>query len=229
MLFIPDEYRQNLFVNPKNFEHKVRFFVFGSLSDAEKEFMKTHLQVTSYGNLTATDATHPERKLFFLDIPNGFEVIVAFTIDPDTNYEISFDDVSGLGGIVMPRGFEADKPLFSFSTMKTGDQGSGEGGPSAIRNMQVFADGKQAYAITKIPEKVVPLAVRQIGQIQGEISENNISHDSNSYAFNIFTATVPVRLTISDPDTANYYSISAFHYKFDVGRDIVNLHPRHGP
>ena len=144
MLFIPEEYQQNLFVNPRNFEHKVRFFVFGGLSDAEKTFMETHLQVTSYGTAKAPDATHPERKLFFLNDADGVEVVVAFTIDPNSNYEISFDDVSGLSGIVMPRGFEAGKPLFSFSTQKMVDQGNGNGNRVAIHNMELFSDGNIA-------------------------------------------------------------------------------------
>ncbi len=144
MLFIPEEYQQNLFVNPQNFEHKVRFFVFGGLSDAEKAFMETHLQVTSYGTAKAPDATHPERKLFFLNDADGVEVVVAFTIDPNSNYEISFDDVSGLSGIVMPKGFEANKPLFSFSTQKMVDSGQGNYGEVAIRNMEVFAEGNDA-------------------------------------------------------------------------------------
>ncbi len=143
MLFIDDMYMQNLFVNPQNFEHKVRFFVFGGLSDAEKEFMQNHLRVTSFGDINIPDATHPARKLFFLNDSDGVEVIVAFTIDPDTNYEISFDDVSGLSGIVMPRGFEVGKPLVSFSTMTQNNQNI----PtymSLIKDMRLFSDGAQA-------------------------------------------------------------------------------------
>ena len=144
MLFIPEEYKQNIFVNPQNFEHKVRFFVFGGLSDAEKAFMEEHLQVTSYGTATTPDATHPVRKLFFLEESDGVEVVVAFTIDENTNYELAFNDISGLSGIVMPRGFEAGKPLVSFSTQKMDGAGNTTPGDHAlIRNMRVYADGAE--------------------------------------------------------------------------------------
>ena len=144
MLFIDEMYKQNLFVNPQNFEHKVKFFVFGGLSDAEKEFMRNHLRVTSFGDINTPDATHPTRKLFFLNDSNGVEVVVAFTIDPDTNYEVSFDDVSGLSGIVMPRGFEAGKPLVSFSTMTQKNQNTAMT-TSLIKDMRLFSDGAQAF------------------------------------------------------------------------------------
>ncbi len=143
MMFIDNRYMQNLFVTPQNFEHKVKFFIFGGLSDSEKEFLKTHLRVTSYANVKTPDATHPPRKLFFLNKSDGVEVVVAFTIDPNTNYEISFDDISGLSGIVMPRGFEAGKPLVSFSTIMQTNQDFPTD-MTLIRDMNLYSDGSKA-------------------------------------------------------------------------------------
>ncbi len=117
MLLIPEEYSQNMNVSLHDFNHKVELFFFGGLSDAEKEFLENNLVVTSNNSAIAVDSKHPQRKLFFTPVDNGLIVSVAFTIEPDTNYELSLSSISGLSNIVLPD----DKKLVSFATTRLGD------------------------------------------------------------------------------------------------------------
>ena len=114
MLFVPDQYSQNINVTGENFSHKVNLFFFGGLTDAEKSALEENLQVKSYGQVITPDATHPTRKLFFTDEDSGTMLTVAFTIDPNTNYELVLNDASGLSGIVLPD----NTKLVSFATVR---------------------------------------------------------------------------------------------------------------
>ncbi len=135
MMFIDSQYRQNINVNPDNFKHKVKLSFFGKLSDSEKKFIENHLIVTSYNQAIKSDSTHPVRKLFFNDTKGGTDLIVAFTIDKNTNYELAFNDISGLSDIVLPRGAEVNRAFLSFSTLRTGSDSSDSNGMSIIESM----------------------------------------------------------------------------------------------
>jgi len=116
MLFIPDQYSQNINVSGENFSHKVNLFFFGGLTDSEKATLEDNLLVTSYGETISVDETHPVRKLFFIEQEDGTMVTVAFTIDPETNYELTLSDASGLADIILPD----NTKLVSFSTTRSG-------------------------------------------------------------------------------------------------------------
>ncbi len=134
MMFIPKEYSQNMSVSAKNFNHKVNLLFFGGLSDAEKTFLENNLVVTSYNQSITVDASHPQRKLFFTPIDNGVMVSVAFTIDPDTNYELSLSSIDGMSDIILPD----NKKLFSFATFRTdGDIGNSDNKIKMINRLTV--------------------------------------------------------------------------------------------
>ena len=114
MLFIPEQYSQNMNVEVDDFNHKVELFFFGGLSDQEKEFLESNLVLTSYDKVIEPDDSHPLRKLSFTPVDNGLVVSVAFTIDADTNYELSLASLEGLDDIIFP---DNKKKLVSFSTI----------------------------------------------------------------------------------------------------------------
>jgi len=116
MLVVPHEYGQKVNVSGEYANHQVKLYFFGGLTDAQKEALENNLIVQSYGQPVTVDDTHPVRKLFFFDEDGGTEVTVAFTIDPDTNYELVLSDKSAFDDIVIPD----NTKLLSFATVRSG-------------------------------------------------------------------------------------------------------------
>jgi hypothetical protein len=133
MLFIPDQYSQNMNVSGEHFNHKVNLFFFGGLTDTEKTALEDNLLVKSYGQAVTPDATHPIRKLFFIEEDSGTMVSVAFTIDPETNYELVLSDASGLAGIVLPD----NTKLVSFATVRKDNSVTDPNAFKVIERLQV--------------------------------------------------------------------------------------------
>jgi len=133
MLFVPDQYRQNMNVSGEHFNHKVNLFFFGGLTDAEKTSLEETLTVTSYGQPVTIDETHPVRKLFFIEEDSGITVSVAFTIDPDTNYELSLSTLEGMAGIILPD----NTKLVSFATVRKDDSATDQNALRVIERLSV--------------------------------------------------------------------------------------------
>lgn len=107
-------------VDPEMVDHHVSFQFFGFLSDAQKSAIEGNLTVTSYRNPLKSDATHPKPKVVWDDEEHdkGTVMGVAFTMDPDTHYEIALKDGVSIPGVVL------ESKLLTFKT-RGNDQSTG--------------------------------------------------------------------------------------------------------
>ena len=78
-------------VDANNMQNRLEFTTFGKLSDAEKADFTNGLDITSFNTAMPTDKTHPTPLVLWDDAsPYGSKLILAFTIEAGTSYELTF-------------------------------------------------------------------------------------------------------------------------------------------
>ena len=78
-------------VDAYNMQNRLEFATFGKLSDAEKADFANGLDITSFNTAMPTDKTHPTPLVLWDDnSPYGSKLILAFTIESGTSYELAF-------------------------------------------------------------------------------------------------------------------------------------------
>lgn len=161
MLFIPDQYSQNMQVSGEYFNHKVNLFFFGGLSDAEEAALEANLVVKSNGTAVIPDATHPVRKLFFIEEDSGTMLSVAFTIDPNTNYELELNDASALSDIVLPD----NTKLVSFATVRKDNSATDPNAFRVIERLNV----QQPYLMEGYDDQTGESSMKLISMIDMDV------------------------------------------------------------
>ncbi|MEA1983214.1 MAG: carboxypeptidase regulatory-like domain-containing protein, partial [Campylobacterota bacterium] len=104
------------------FNNRVEFTLFGRLSDEEKVSFENGLDITSFDTAMPEDKFHPKPLILWDDLSYGSKLILAFTIESGTSYELSFSgDVA--------KELEMSASPLTFMTMKEMESTTIDGAP----------------------------------------------------------------------------------------------------
>lgn len=130
-----------------NFNNRIEFATFGKLTDAEKKSFVNGVDITSFKTALPEDKSHPVPLPLWEDTPYGSKLILAFTIDKGTSYELNFN-----GDVAK----ELDMTASPLTFMTIGDKVSEDFTPKfkIINKLYTYDDEYPDHNLSKVATTV---------------------------------------------------------------------------
>lgn len=142
-IIVSNSVRNGLLVDSSFLNNRIVFTTFGKLTEAEKQSIANGLTITSFTTALEENKTHPKPIALWDDnSPYGSRLVLAFTIDKGTSYELDFN-----GDVAKELGM-TDSPL---TFMTVGEMVSGDFTPFAkiVDRLNLYID-QQDYNLSKV-------------------------------------------------------------------------------